>query len=89
MRYVVVSIYDRAVAAYSRPAFVRSEGEAIRVFSDEVNRAVPDNPMHVHPEHFVLFFCGYWFDDAAKFVPPEGGIATELISADKVLAVAH
>lgn len=87
MRYVVVSIYDRAVAAYSRPAFVRSEGEAIRVFSDEVNRKAPDNPMHVHPEHFVLFFCGYFFDDSCKFQAPEGGHASELISADKVLAV--
>lgn len=85
MRYVVCSIYDRAVACYSRPMFLRSEGEAIRVFTDEVNRKAPDNPMHVHPEHFSLWTVGFFFDDAAKFQALDGGHPVELVTASKVL----
>lgn len=84
MRYVVVSIYDRAVGAYSRPAYVRSEGEAIRVFSDEVNKGSADNPMSAHPDHFTLYFLGYFDDEHGKFSPPTGGSPTELVSAERI-----
>lgn len=86
MRFVIVAIYDRAVGAYSRPAFLRSEGEAIRVFSDEVNKPPSDvSPMGSHPEHFSLWFMGHWFDDSGLFHAPEGGNPTELVSAERVL----
>lgn len=84
MRYVMASIFDRAVGAYMRPMFLRSEGEAIRVFTDEVNRVAADNPMRAHPEHFSLFFIGHYFDDNGSMVAPEGGHPTELVSASKV-----
>lgn len=84
MRYVVVSIYDRAVGAYSRPAYVRSEGEAIRVFSDEVNKSGGDNPMAAHPDHFTLFFLGHFDDEFGKFSAPSSGSPTELVSAERI-----
>lgn len=67
MRMVVVSIYDQAVGAFGRPAFVRSEGEAVRSFTNEVNRAGEDNPMHGHPEHFALWFLGHYDDATGTF----------------------
>lgn len=83
MRYVVVSVYDRAVGAYGRPAFVRSEGEAIRGFAQEVNRVGADSIMNLHPEHFTLFFLGHWFDDTGKFVAEE--LPSELTNAERVM----
>lgn len=85
MRYVVVAVYDKAVGAHARPAFVRSEGEAIRTFSDEVNRNAVDNPMFHHPEHFSLVFLGHYFDDSGRFVLPEGDFPKELARADLVM----
>jgi len=38
MKMVVVSIKDTAADAFGRPAFVASEGVAVRQFQDEVNR---------------------------------------------------
>lgn len=84
MRYTVCAIYDKAIAAHMRPMFLRSDGEAIRVFTDEVNRVDEANPMRKHPEHFSLIFLGHWFDDEGKFVPPSEGGPTELVSAARV-----
>lgn len=84
MRYVLASVYDRAVACWNRPMYCRSEGEAIRIFTDEVNRNAPDNAMRAHPDHFSLWFMGHFFDDSGKHVAPEGGMPVELVTAAKV-----
>ncbi len=55
MKYVVVSIKDRAADAFGRPAFVPSVGVAIRSFSDEVNRSDSENQMYSHPDDFDLY----------------------------------
>lgn len=87
-RYVVVAVYDKAVGAHARPAFLRSEGEAIRGFSDEVNRGGADNVMSAHPEQFTLVFLGHWFDDSGRFVS-EKDFPVELARADLVLISAR
>ena len=54
MKMVIVSILDTAAGAYGRPAYVASEGVAMRQFQDEVNRASDDNQLYRHPDDFQL-----------------------------------
>jgi len=63
MKMCIVSIRDRAADAYGRPAFVATEGVAIRQFSDEINRSSEDNQMYVHPDDFDLFYLGTYDDN--------------------------
>lgn len=61
MKLVVCSIFDQAVGAFMQPFFSRSNGEAIRSFSDAVGDS--KTPFCSHPEHYNLFRVAY-FDDA-------------------------
>lgn len=63
MIYVIVSVYDQAAGAYGRPVFVAAVGQAMRSFTDEVNRVADTNEVNRHPEDFKLFEVGS-FDDA-------------------------
>jgi len=63
MRYKVFTVRDRAIDAYGQPFFGTSVGGAVRSFSDEINRADPNNQLSKHPEDFDLFLLGE-FDDA-------------------------
>lgn len=81
MRMVIVSVYDEAVGAFGRPAFVRSESEAVRAFSDEVNRPAADNPMTAHPEHFTLWFVGYFDDNDGTFSTGDAHCPRSLVRA--------
>lgn len=67
MKYVVVSIKDRAADAFGRPAFVPSVGVAIRSFSDEINRSDSENQMFAHPDDFDLFELAS-YDDSTGIV---------------------
>lgn len=73
MRHVVMSVFDAAVGAYMRPFFVQSRGQGLRLFSDEVRRSAPDNPIHQHPGDMSLWFLGFWDEDTGLFeeVSPE------------------
>lgn len=55
---VIIAVRDRSADAYMTPFFAGSVGMAIRSFSDEVNRASPDNILNRHPEDFDLFQLG-------------------------------
>ena len=67
MKMVIVSILDTAAGAYGRPAYLGSEGVAVRQFQDEVNRASDDNELYKHPDDFQLFLLGTFDDNLAKF----------------------
>jgi hypothetical protein len=67
MKFVVVSIKDRAADAFGRPAFVPSVGVAIRSFTDEVNRDHSENQMYSHPDDFDLFELAS-YDDSTGIV---------------------
>lgn len=73
-RMFVVAIYDIGVGAFLRPWYVRSQGEALRSFTDEVNRRATETnpaPMAAHPEDYQLFYLGMFDDEAGKFqLPP-------------------
>jgi hypothetical protein len=67
MKMVVVSIKDTAADAFGRPAYVASEGVAVRQFQDEVNRNAEDNQLYRHPDDFHLFYLGLFDDATGKF----------------------
>lgn len=69
---VIVAIRDIQADTFGRPIAVRTEGEAIRIFSDEVNNAQPNNVMYNHPEDFELHFLAYYSEDTGKFEGEQG-----------------
>lgn len=67
MDFVVCSVYDSAVMAFSPPFCVKSSAEALRGFQDAV-RSDPEKVMIAkHPEDYALFELGKWSDDNARF----------------------
>jgi hypothetical protein len=67
MKMVIVSIKDTAADAFGRPAFVATEGVALRQFQDEVNRASDDNQLYKHPQDFHLYNLGLFDDVTGMF----------------------
>lgn len=62
----VFSIYDSKAEAYLQPFFVKSVGEALRMFEDAVNDE--KHQFHKHLEDFTLFELGVFDDDNAELV---------------------
>jgi hypothetical protein len=58
------SVHDKATGVFSRPIYVAACAQAIRSFSDEVNRDHEDNPLNRHPADYSLFELGTWDDEA-------------------------
>lgn len=65
MRLEIVAIFDQALGAFTRPAFVPSLGVAVRGFQDEVNRA--DGEMMRHPNDYSLHHLGVYDDTTGQF----------------------
>lgn len=61
MNLVMIAVKDRAANTFARPFCVRSTAEAIRSFSDEVNKA--DSPLNAHPEDYDLYKIGTFDED--------------------------
>lgn len=70
MKYFVFTIRDRAVNAFMQPWFSPSDGGAIRSFTDEINRAHPDNNLNKHPEDYDLYRIGM-YDDQSGTIDPQ------------------
>lgn len=68
MTKVVCAVFDSAVQAYSQPFFVRSTGEAVRSFSDEVNRPDQANALYQHPDDYILWQLATFNDDEGIFL---------------------
>ncbi|QXP07983.1 MAG: nonstructural protein [Arizlama microvirus] len=77
-------VFDSAVGAYMRPMYMVSKGQAIRAFTDEVNRKADDNPMWQHPEDYQLFSVGEW-DDSTGMHFYELSNAVRVVTALDVL----
>lgn len=81
MNLSVFSVFDAKIGAFMTPFFMRSRGEALRAFSDAVNK--DDSTMGPHAEDFTLFLLGDWDDGSAKFVlkptPESLGLAVEFV----------
>lgn len=84
MEYYIVSVYDLAVGAFGRPVFVRSKGEALRSFQNEVNKAGSTDGASAiadHPEHFQMFFLGTFNDADGSFAGPPDERPEKLVDA--------
>ena len=61
----VYAIFDAATAAYMRPFFLQSDGQAVRVFSDIAMDG--GHEVGKHPEDYSLVRCGTWNDQKCEF----------------------
>ena len=66
-KYKLVSVFDSASGVYARPFPVVAIGQAMRDFTDEINRDDKDNALFKHPEDYALFVLGD-FDDSSGFL---------------------
>lgn len=62
MKRAMCAVFDSGVMAFGAPFFARALGEALRSFTDEVNRKAPDNMLNAHSDDYALHLLG-WFDD--------------------------
>lgn len=68
MKQVVVAVFDRAAQLFGRPFFVVAPGQAIRSFTDEVNRKDQERgEFSRHPDDFDLWQLGTYDDAEGKF----------------------
>lgn len=65
MRYILISIYDSASGAYSRPECAAAAPAALRGFRDLVNSK--EGAVSKHPDDFTLFELGSFDDNSGKF----------------------
>lgn len=63
----VFSVKDRAIDAFGTPMFFQTKGQAIRSFTDEVNRASEDNILYKHADDYDLFELGRFNAQTAMF----------------------
>lgn len=67
MKMVIYSIYDTAAAAYMRPFFVQSDGQATRMFTDIALDA--EHEVGKHPEDYSLHRLGQFDDNNGALMP--------------------
>lgn len=67
MRLCIFAVRDRATDQFGNPMFLVSVGQAIRSFSDEINRSASDNNFFLHSDDFDLYSLGSFDTDVGKF----------------------
>lgn len=67
MKYLLVSIKDRAIEAFQPLGNCRAQGEAIRTFKDIL--ADTSSPHGRHPDDYDLYLVGE-FDDQTGYIEP-------------------
>lgn len=80
--HIIIAVYDRQLDAYMRPFTAQSAGQAIRSFSDEVNRT--ESELNKHPEDYELHKLAEWDENSGKIWaaiegPEQLAIASNLI----------
>lgn len=63
----IFAVRDRATAQFGTPMFLVSVGQAVRSFTDEINRSSSDNQLFAHPDDFDLFSLGEYDSDTGTF----------------------
>jgi len=63
----VFVVRDSATNFYGTPMFLVANGQAVRSFTDEVNRQDKDNQLYLHPDDFELYVLGEWDSETAGF----------------------
>lgn len=65
MQYNVYSVYDVKAKFFVSPFMMLQDGEAIRAFSDEVNK--DGSALNKHPEDYVLFKLAVFDQETGKY----------------------
>lgn len=63
------SVKDSATEQFSNPMFMMANGQAIRGFSDEVNKQDAANPLFLHPDDYSLYSLGEFDTSTGSFSP--------------------
>lgn len=69
MKLNAYTIYDTAAAAYMRPFFMQSDGQAVRMFRDIATDA--EHEVGKHPEDYSIFRIGIFDDNKGQFIPED------------------
>ena len=69
MKLPLCSIRDNAIEAFMRPFQAQAEGEAIRMFTDEIDNQ--QSAMFRHPEDYTLYLIGHFDSSAGLLLPCE------------------
>lgn len=83
MKLHVFAIRDRATDSFGNPMCLIADGQALRSFTDEVNRPDKDNQMYQHPDDFDLYKLGMYDTASGMF---EVGVPT-MLAAGKSVAI--
>ena len=90
MRLNVYTIFDSASAAYMRPFFLQSDGQAMRSFTDIAQNA--DHEIGKHPEDYSLYRIGTYDDQKGELHPEDReclATAEEVVAMAKAKALAN
>lgn len=71
------AVYDAVAKAFATPFVMRSDGEALRAFTQEVNN--PASQLHASHADFSLHVLGE-FDDATGVIVPGGSMLAKASS---------
>lgn len=67
MKLHMFAIRDIATTQFGNPMFLMTKGQAIRGFTDEVNRKDENNMLNKHPEDYELYELGTFETEAGTF----------------------
>jgi len=67
MKTSVFAVRDSKVGAFNQPLFFRSRGEAVRSFSDAVNKS--ENGFLAHADDYDFWFIGEFDDSDGRLLP--------------------
>lgn len=81
MKFRIFAVRDIATDQYANPMFFMTKGQAIRAFTDEVNRDDKDNMLAKHPTDFELYELGEYDGDTGLF---ETNTPKQVVTAKEV-----
>lgn len=86
MIYQIFSVYDKQVGAYLPTFMVRTQGEAIRSFTEAVND--PQKPFGKYATDYALHSFGTFDDNSGQFLThdPVRVIAANEVIEDEIMS---
>lgn len=67
MKLGIYVVKDRATDVFGQPMFLMASGQAVRSFTDEINRDAADNQLFRHPDDFDLYDLGEFDNESGEF----------------------
>jgi len=67
MKYLLISMKDRAIDAFMPCGNARAEGEALRVFKDMIGDR--QTPQGQHPDDYDMYVVGLFNDQTGEIEP--------------------